>query len=100
MARYRIGDKFFSQEEYDEDMDFKWACGLFLIGSILTGFLVHNYLVSPSWHQAIRFIVTTVPAVTVGIAFVKLRHFISILLGLVVILGIASLVISMLLSII
>lgn len=100
MARYRVGDKFLSQEEYDKDMDFKWACGLFLIGSILTGCLVHNYLVSPSWHQAIRFIVTAVPAFAVGIAFVKLRHFIMMLLGLAVIIGIAALVISILLSII
>lgn len=100
MARYRVGDRYLSQEEYDAEMDWKWVCGLFLIGTILTGWLVHTHLVSPDWHKAIRAIVTTVPALAIGMALVKLRNYIRILVGIAVLLFIALAVISILASVI
>lgn len=100
MARYRLGNRYLSQQEYDAEIDWKWVWGLFLFGSVLTGWLVHAYLVNPDWHKAIRFIVTTVPAMAVGVVFVKLRHYIQILLGLAVILLIAGVVIGVISSVI
>lgn len=100
MARYRIGDRYLSQEEYDAEMDWKWVCGLFLVGSVLTGWLVHTYLVSPDWHKAIRFIVTTVPALAVGVLLVKVRHYIQILIGICVLLLIAAVIIGVIASVI
>lgn len=100
MARYRIGNKYLSQEEYDAEMDWKWICGLFLVGSVLTGWFVNTHLVSPEWHKVIRFFVTTIPAVAVGVLLVKLRHYIQILIGLGIILLIAAVVISLIASVI
>lgn len=76
MARYRIGKKYLSQEEYNEVTDGYWALGLFFVGAILTGWLVHSHLVSPDWHKAIRFLFTTVPAIAIGLILVKLRAYI------------------------
>jgi len=56
--------------------------------------------VNPDWHKAIRFIVTTVPALAAGVVLVKLRHYIQILLGLAVILLIAGVVIGIISSVI
>jgi hypothetical protein len=100
MARFRLGNRYLSQQEYDAEMDWKWVWGLFLVGSVLTGCLVHAYLVNPDWHKAIRFIVTTVPALAAGVVLVKLRHYIQILLGLAVILLIAGVVIGIISSVI
>lgn len=100
MARYRIGNRYLSQDEYDAEMDWKWVCGLFLVGTIVTGWLVHTYLVNPDWHKAIRFIVTTVPAVVMGVVLVKLRHYIQIIVGLIVLLIGVGIVISIVASLV
>ena len=66
MARYRVGDKYLSEEEYQDDIDSKFVFLLFIVGCLVTGFLVNRGLVNPEWHTAIRFIVTVVPALFVG----------------------------------
>lgn len=53
------------------------ASGLSFVGAVLTGSLGHAYRVSSEWHKSIRFIVTTVPALAVGILFVKFTNQIS-----------------------
>lgn len=100
MARYRIGNKYLSQDEYDAEMDWKWMCGFFLAGAVITGWLVHTYLVNPHWHQAIRFFVTTVPAVLVGWLLVKIRYYIMMLMGLAVVLFVVALVIGVIVSLV
>ena len=62
MARYRIGDRYLSESEYNQEQDGNWIFGLFLVGAILVGLLVNRYVVDPEWHTAIRFLVTVVPA--------------------------------------
>ena len=100
MARYRIGNRYLSQDEYDAEMDWKWVCGLFLAGAVLTGWLVHIHLVSPDWPKAIRFIVTTVPALAAGVLLVKLRHYIQVLIGIAALLLVAGVVIQVIASVI
>lgn len=100
MARYRIGNRFLSQEEYDSEMDWRWVCGLFLIGAIGTGMLVHAYVVSPEWHKVIRFLVTVIPSIAIGVLLVRLRRFIMVLVGLLAILFVISLVVSVISSMI
>ena len=100
MARYRIGNKFLSQSEYDNDQDTKWMGGLFLVGALITGFLLHYYLVNPEWHKAIRFTVTTVPAIGVGVLCAILRHVIQMIMGLAIILAVIALIISIISSLI
>lgn len=100
MARYRIGNRFLSQEEYDAEMDWRWVCGLFLIGAIGTGTLVHSYFVNPEWHKLIRFLVTVIPAIAIGVLLVRLRYFIMVLVGLLILLFVVALIVSIISSMI
>lgn len=34
MARYRIGDRYLSESEYNQEQDGNWIFGLFLVGAI------------------------------------------------------------------
>ncbi|MEH3567951.1 hypothetical protein POV99_21160 [Enterobacter kobei] len=100
MARYRIGNRFLSQEEYDAEMDWKWVCGLFLAGAIITGYLVNHYAVNTEWHQAIRFFVTTLPAIGVGAILVKLRFYIRIFISLAIIILFVAMIIGIVASLV
>jgi len=88
------------EPQYDAEIDWKWVCGLFLVGTIVTGWLVHTYLVNPDWHKAIRFIVTTVPAVAIGVVLVKLRYYIQIIIALIALLIGVGIVISIVTSLV
>jgi len=76
------------------------VCGFFLAGAVITGWLVHTYLVNPHWHQAIRFFVTTILAVFAGWLLVKIRYYIMMLMALAVGLFIAALVIGIIVSLV
>ncbi|NUU68868.1 hypothetical protein HQN64_22605 [Enterobacteriaceae bacterium BIT-l23] len=95
MARYRVGNRFLSQEEYDAEQDGKWMPGLFLVGALGSGFLLHTYVVNPAWHAAICFIVTVFPAVVIGCLLARFRRIIIMLIDL----GIALLVIAVVIGI-
>jgi len=100
MARYRVGNRFLSQEEFDAENDWKWVCGLFLVGAVVTGILVNHLLVDPAWHQAIRFCITTIPAVIVGVILVKLRVYIQILISLAILLAAVAFIIAIVASLV
>ena len=44
MARYRIGDRYLSESEYNQEQDGSWIFGLFLVGAIVVGLLVNRYV--------------------------------------------------------
>lgn len=98
MARYRVGNKYLSQEEFDEEQDWKWGFGLFIFGAFLTGFLFHTFVVNPVWHDIIRFIVTVAPSIAVGCLLVRFRKLIRMIIGLIIILIVIAVVISILMS--
>ncbi|MCS2164035.1 hypothetical protein [Scandinavium manionii] len=98
MARYRVGNRYLSQEEFDAEQDWKWMVGLFLVGAVITGYLIHLYVVNPAWHDAIRFIVTVTPSIAAGYLLARFRAFIIALLGLAVALLVISVVISILIK--
>ncbi|WP_405470251.1 hypothetical protein ACGTI2_05185 [Morganella morganii] len=100
MARYRIGNRFLSQSEYDSEMGFKWGCILFVAGAIFTGMLIHFYLIDPEWHKAIRFFIITVPSILVGTVFVLLRNIIAMIFGVCILLALVAVVIKIILSVI
>jgi len=99
MARYRVGDRYLSEAEHNEESDGNWILGLFLVGAILTGLLVNRSLVNPEWHTAFRFLVTVVPAVVVGAVLAALHLWIRRLLfigfGLLVLGVVISVIVSM-----
>lgn len=59
-----------------------------------------TYLVNPHWHQAIRFLVTTIPAVLAGWLLVKIRYYIMMLMALGVALFVVALVIGIIVSLV
>lgn len=96
MARYRVGNKYLSQEEYNEEQDSKLKFWLFLIGAAVSGFLIHKYVVNLEWHNFIRFLVTIAPSVTVGYLLARFRQFVIMTIGAVVGLLVIAIVISIL----
>lgn len=100
MARYRVGNKYLSQEEYDAEQDWKWGVGLFLFGAFATGYLFHTYVVNLLWNDIIRFIITVVPSIGVGYLLVRFRRFIRILIGLAVALLIIAVIVNILINMI
>lgn len=98
MARYRIGDRYLSESEYNEEQDGNWIFGLFIVGAIAAGILINRYVVDPDWHTAIRFLVTVVPAVLAGGALAAIHRWIRLLLGIVVGLLVLGVVISVIVA--
>ena len=98
MARYRIGDRYLSESEYNEEQDGNWIFGLFMVGAIAVGILINRYVVEPDWHTAIRFLVTVVPAVLAGGVLAAIHRWIRLLLGIVVGLLVLGVVISVIVA--
>lgn len=98
MARYRIGDRYLSESEYNEEQDGNWIFGLFMVGAIAVGILINRYVVDPDWHTAIRFLVTVVPAVLAGGVLAAIHRWIRLLLGIVVGLLVLGVVISVIVA--
>ncbi|ELI6424719.1 hypothetical protein RRM51_004195 [Aeromonas veronii] len=98
MARYRIGDRYLSESEYNEEQDGNWIFGLFIVGAIAVGILINRYVVDPDWHTAIRFLVTVVPAVLAGGVLAAIHRWIRLLLGIVVGLLVLGVVISVIVA--
>ena len=84
MARYRIGDRYLSESEYNQEQDGSWIFGLFLVGAIVVGLLVNRYVVNPEWHTAIRFLVTVMPAVIAGGLLAAVHRWVRLLLGIAI----------------
>jgi hypothetical protein len=100
VARYRIGNKFLSQSEYDSEMDYRWGFILFIIGSIASGILIHFYIINPEWHKAIRFSAIVIPSIAIGVIFVLIRKIIAMLLFIGIALAVLAVIIKIVLSII
>ncbi len=100
VARYRIGNKFLSQSEYDSEMDYRWGFVLFIIGAIASGMLIHFYIINPEWHKAIRFSAIVIPSIAVGVIFVLIRKIIAMLLFLGIALAVLAVIIKIIMSII
>lgn len=82
MARYRVGNRYLSEKEYQEEVDTKWAGGLFLFGLITVGIIVNKYLVDPEWHKTVRFFATAILAIVSGIILALIRNIIIFMIGL------------------
>lgn len=80
MARYRVGNKYLSEEEYAEHRDENWIAALFLIGGIISGFLVHRGLsgFAPKW---LLFTAVCVAGVTGGGLLAAIRKWVQAFLG-------------------
>lgn len=71
MARYRIGDKFLSEEEYNEEIDFKWQFFLFIGGAFFGGVLANELLEMIESPKIIRFLCSIVSGFFVGYVLAK-----------------------------
>ncbi|WP_186391880.1 MULTISPECIES: hypothetical protein [unclassified Pannonibacter] len=80
MARYRVGNRYLSEAEYQKEQDEGRASTIFLIGAALTGIIVNMYAVNPEWHTSIRFLATVSPAIIAGWILSKFRMWVSLIL--------------------
>ncbi|WP_434529566.1 hypothetical protein [Vibrio sp. K4] len=93
MARYRVGDKFLSESEYEEESLASWAGGLFLIGCILTGIISNQILLEIDLPKWLRFSIVVFCSILSGgllAAFAKwIRDiiFICLFCGIVFVIG-------------
>ena len=77
MARYRVGNKYLSEEEYAEHQDGNWIAALFLIGAVISGVLAHRGLsgfAPPKW---LLFTVICVAGVLGGGLLVAVRKWVQ-----------------------
>lgn len=78
MARHRVGDSYLSDSEYNLHISENWGSCLFLIASILSGFLMHHYILKHLHitNHNLRFAVIVLSALTVGCVVYRLRDLI------------------------
>jgi hypothetical protein len=96
MARYRIGDKYLSEQEYENHIDGNWAIWLFIIGAIGGGYSVYyglSHFGISSLEKWQMFSIIVSISIVSGYLLSKLRNLIQILLSLALVclvLGIIS----------
>ncbi len=83
MARYRVGNKYLSEQEYEDHIDGNWGFWLFIIGLICGFSLAHNVIsyfeinYLEKWQQ---FSIITCTSIAGGYLFSKLQKIIQNLL--------------------
>ncbi|HDM8037872.1 TPA: hypothetical protein P0E05_000925 [Vibrio fluvialis] len=82
MARYRVGDKYLSENEYEEHVSSNWKLGLFIIGAVITGIVMNKWLIEFSLIKEVRFGLVIVTALISGYLISKLSHIIRFIVGL------------------
>lgn len=87
MAHYKVGDKLFSQEEYDEDILHRWAFALFIIGALLVGSIVMTWL-PVEWSKYVRFPIVVLAGSIMGGVAAYFSQFIRKLTGWIVVLAV------------
>lgn len=84
MARYRVGDKYLSESEYEEHISCNWKIGLFLVGAIAVGYLVNSWLSGFELTKGVRVTLVLIAAVPSGYLAAKLSNLARILFGLAI----------------
>ncbi|HFS8459651.1 hypothetical protein GWZ74_04705 [Vibrio cholerae] len=85
MARYRVGDKYLSENEYKEHVSSNWEFGLFIIGAVITGIVMNKWLVELGLIKEIRFALVIVTAIISGYFTSKLSNIVRFIVGLSII---------------
>jgi len=84
MARYRVGDKYLSESEYEEHVSGNWKLGLFLIGAIVVGCFVNSWLSGFELTKAVRVTLVLIAAIPSGYLASKLSNLARIAFGLAI----------------
>lgn len=84
MARYRVGDSYLSEDEYEEYQLGNWTAAIFIITSIVTGYFVNSLLLDFELQKTYRFILVFVTAMLSGYVMSLFSKYIRILVGLII----------------
>lgn len=76
MARYRVGDRYLSEEEYKKETDGAWALGLFFIGAIAVGISVYSGLKGFEFPKWANFTIICISSVLGGSILGHLQQYI------------------------
>ncbi|MEF2509789.1 hypothetical protein V4D06_17840 [Vibrio mimicus] len=85
MARHRVGDKYLSENEYEEHVSSNWKSELFIIGAVSTGIVMNKWLMEFGLIKEVRFGLVIVTALISGYFISKLSDIIRYIVGLSII---------------
>jgi hypothetical protein len=92
MPRTRSNHRAFPQQEPEGDVDYLWLVCLFLLGGLLTAFIIHMYFINLNWHAAARFFIVAIPSMIMGSVFVLLHYIIRVGIGFLILLTLISII--------
>ncbi|GLT14326.1 hypothetical protein [Vibrio algivorus] len=84
MARYRVGDKYLSESEYEEHVSGNWKFGLFLVGAVVVGYFVNSWLSGFELSKSVRVALVMIAAIPSGYLATKLSNVARIAFGLAI----------------
>jgi len=88
MPRHRVGDTYYSEEEYQARTDYQLGVFFFIAGALIAGMTMHFFVVDDSWPKYARFTATIVPALTAGGIASYFRNQILKLIGFIILFSI------------
>lgn len=76
MARYRVGDSYLSEEEYDEYCSRDWRYKVFFVAALVAGITCYFLTSNMDWPKYIRFSAIIISAFSVGYLLAKFSEII------------------------
>lgn len=71
MARYRKGDRYLSEEEYQAEEKWEWQLGLFILGAAISGYFVYQCIQDLDWPKWLRFTAIVISGIICGVLISK-----------------------------
>lgn len=87
MARYRKGDRYLSEEEYENESNSNWILILFIFGSIVSGYYTNSFVSDFEFEKWIRFTLIITAGLIGGSIFASLYRQIQLLIGFTIIIS-------------
>lgn len=92
MARYRVGNRYLSESEYEEEVTWGWIFWIFIISALITGGLIYKYIADPAWNKYIRFTIIVLPSLIAGTGFAFFHNMIRIIIAFCFAIGVIFLI--------
>jgi len=92
MARYRIGNAYLSEEEYNDHCEQSWKEKIFFISAVISALICFVATKDLDWPKYIRFPFILISAMGIGYLLAKISEIIRIVLFISIATGVAFLI--------